>query len=291
MASWQAYFFSSLYKFTLKRRLRGQRDVAHIRKMFSPPPFCVPLGVRITPGEAGGVAGEWIEGGAARGLLLYLHGGGFMACSAETHRPITCYLAQLGFRVFVPNYRLAPENPFPAAIHDAIEVFLAMAGEPAQPLVLAGDSAGGGLAVALMLSLRDAARPLPKAAVLFSPWTDLAVSGASILFNAKKCAMFCGEDMPFAANLYLAGVAATNPLASPLYANLSKLPPLLIHVGGDETLLDDSRRLASNARRDGVKVLLKIWPVVPHGWQMLTPRLPEARQSLGEAAEFLHASV
>jgi acetyl esterase/lipase len=291
MASWQAHVFSEFYRLTLKRRLKGQRDVAQIRKLFSPPPFQVPAGVRITPAEVGGVPGEWVETGATRGLLLYLHGGGYLACSAETHRPITCYFARLGFRVFVPNYRLAPENPFPAAVHDAIEAFLAMAGEPAQPVVLAGDSAGGGLAVSLMLSLRAAARPMPKSAVLFSPWTDLASTGASIRFNAKKCALFHGEDMPFVAKLYLGGTATNDPVASPLYADLVKLPPLLIHVGADETLLDDSRRLAAHAQRDGVNVLLKIWPVVPHGWQLLVRWLPEARQSLREAAEFLHAGL
>jgi len=291
MASWQAHLFTAFYKLTLKRRLKGQRDVAQVRKLFSPPPFSVPEGVRITPAEVGGVPGEWVATGAARGLLLYLHGGGYVACSAETHRPITCYFARLGFRVFVPNYRLAPENPFPAAVHDAIEVFLAMAGEPAQPVVLAGDSAGGGLAVSLMLSLRAAARPMPESAVLFSPWTDLASTGASIRFNAKKCALFHGQDMPFVANLYLAGTAANDPVVSPLYADLVKLPPLLIHVGADETLLDDSRRLAAHAQRDGVKVLSKIWPAVPHGWQLLVRWLPEARQSLREAAEFLHAGL
>ena len=290
MANWQAYFFSSLLKLTVKRRLRGQRDPARIRQLLSAPPFPVPAGVRITPGEVGGVPGEWVEAGAARSLLLYLHGGGFMACSAETHRPITCYLAQLGFRVYAPNYRLAPENPFPAGLNDVIEVFLAMASDPPVPVALAGDSAGGGLAVSLMLSLRDAARPLPKAAALFSPWTDLALTGGSLRTNEKKCALFYPADMPYVANLYLAGESSSSPLASPIYAKLNKLPPLLIHAGADETLLDDSTRLAANAHQDGVKVQLKIWPLVPHGWQILVPRLPEARQSLQVAAEFLHAS-
>jgi acetyl esterase/lipase len=193
----------------------------------------------------------------------------------------------LGFRVFAPNYRLAPENPFPAGLHDAIEVFLALAGDPPQPVALAGDSAGGGLALSLMLALRDAGRPLPKAAALFSPWTDLAATGASLVSNAKKCAMFHAEDIPYAASLYLAGVPPDDPLASPLYAKLSKLPPLLIHVAADETMLDDATRLASRARKDGVIVRLRIWPVVPHAFQILWPRLPEARQSLREAAEFL----
>jgi monoterpene epsilon-lactone hydrolase len=290
MPSWQAYVFSSFLKLTLKRRLKGQRDAARIRQLLTPAPFPLPAGVRITPGEVGGVPGEWVEAGTARSLLLYLHGGGFVACSPETHRPITCYLAKLGFRVFAPNYRLAPENPFPSALNDAIEVFLAMAGDPPLRVALAGDSAGGGLAVSLMLALRDAARPLPKAAALFSPWTDLTLTGASLRAKEKSCALFYADDMPYVVDLYLAGTPPDNPLASPIYAKLNKLPPLLIHAGADETLLDDSIRLAANARQDGVKVQLEIWPVVPHAWQILAPRLPEARRSLKEAAEFLHGS-
>jgi acetyl esterase/lipase len=287
MASLQAHLFSSVLKWRLKPKLKTARNEARIRELLNPPPFAVPPEVRITPEDIGGVPGEWVETDRSRGTLLYIHGGGYIACSIKTHRPNTCALAQLGLRVFVPNYRLAPEHPFPAAIHDVVQVFLAMTGEDAHPVSLAGDSAGGGLALSLMLSLRDAARPLPKAAALFSPWTDLACTGASIQYNAKKCSMFEGEGLQRAASLYLAGTPATDPLASPVYAKLNKLPPLLIHVGANETLLDDSTRLAQNAFEDGVEVKLKVWPVVPHGWQLFYPRLPEARTSLQEAAEFL----
>jgi epsilon-lactone hydrolase len=138
-----------------------------------------------------------------------------------------------------------------------------------------------------MLSLRDAARPLPKAAALFSPWTDLVCTGASIRANEKKCAMFYGDDLIACAGYYLAGTPATDPLASPHYAKLTKLPPLLVHVAADETMLDDSTRLAEHAREDGVKVRIKVWPVVQHAWQIMASRLPEARESLREAAEFL----
>jgi acetyl esterase/lipase len=289
MASWQAYLFSTLLKFTLKPKLKGQRDVARVRRLLTPKPSPLPTGVRVTPAVVGGISGEWAESdNTSRGLLLYIHGGGFIACSCETHRPIPAYFAKLGFRVFCPDYRLAPENPFPAAIHDLIQVFLAMAsGEPPTPVSVAGDSAGGCLAVSLMLSLRDAALPMPKAAALFSPWTDLACTGPSLHSNAKQCAMFCPDDLPFAAATYLADTPTNNPLASPHYASLVKLPPLLIHVSADETMLDDSTRLAEHARLDGVKVQLKIWPVVPHAWQIMAAHLPEARQSLQEAANFL----
>jgi acetyl esterase/lipase len=287
MASWQAHLYSNILKLTLKRKLKGVRNVGRVRSLLVTRPFKLPAGVRLTPGEVGGVSGEWAESATTRGLMLFIHGGGFVACSSETHRPTTSYLAKLGFRVFTPDYRLAPENPFPAAIHDLIQVFLAMAGDPPIPVVVAGESAGGNLAIALMLSLRDAARPLPKAAALFSPWTDLACTGPSILSNAKTCAMFHPEDLLYCAGQYLAGTPADDPLASPHYANLSKLPPLLIHVAADETMRDDSVRLAEHARHDGVKVELKLWPVVPHGWQLWAPHMPEARQSLSEAADFL----
>src|ERR1700722_2833435 len=149
MASWQAHFFSTLLRLTVKRKLRGERDVARVRRVLVSRPFVLPHGVRLTPGEVGGVPGEWAESDTTRGLLLYIHGGGFIACSSETHRPITSYLAKLGFRVFTPDYRLAPEHPFPAAINDLIQVFLAMAGDPPVPVALAGDSAGGALALSL----------------------------------------------------------------------------------------------------------------------------------------------
>ncbi len=288
MASWQAYFFSNLLKLTLKRKLKGQRDVARIRQLLTPKPSPLPRGVRLTPGEVGGISGEWAESDDySRGLLLYIHGGGFIACSSVTHRPIPAYFAKLGFRVFTPDYRLAPEHPFPAAIHDLIEVFLALESDPPQPVCIAGDSAGGNLAVAVMLALRDAARSVPKAAAIFSPWSDLACTGRSLVSNEAKCAMFYAADLPPCAATYLNGASNQDPLASPLYANLTKLPPLLIHVAADELMLDDSTRLAENARMDGVQVQLKIWPVVPHAWQIMAANLPEARQSLNEAAQFL----
>jgi acetyl esterase/lipase len=188
MAICQAYLFSSLFRLTVKRRLKGQRDVGRVRQVFRPPPFFVPRSVRVTPAEVGGVSGEWVEASGARGLLLYLHGGGFVAYSAYTHRPITSAFAQSGFRVFSPNYRLAPESPFPAASLDAIKVFLALNGDSTHSVALAGDSAGGGLAVSLM-SLRDTAQPLPDRPRFFLPGPIWLALVDSLRFNAKKCAM------------------------------------------------------------------------------------------------------
>lgn len=296
MASIQAHLAVWMIKWRVKRRLKNCRDYRVVRQILRPLPYKVPAAVRISPAQVNGIPGEWVESpNSGESVLLYLHGGGYFACSAETHRPITAWFAMHGFRVFAPNYRLAPENPFPAAVDDAVAAYrgLLAEGHSPQRLVVAGDSAGGSLAVSLMLVLRVAGNPLPAAAALFSPWTDLAATGESIRTNAARCAMFNGPAVGPSARLYLGSADARNPLASPLYADLSGLPPLLIHVGADETLRDDSTRLAEKARAAGVTVELKVWPVVPHVWQLAPHQIPEARQSLRESTEFLrgHAAA
>jgi monoterpene epsilon-lactone hydrolase len=292
--SLQARISAWIVKWRVKRKLKGVRDHRTARKILRPDPYKVPASVQISPAHLGGVPGERLEGPSPGDtVLLYLHGGGYFACSSETHRPITVYFALHGFHVFAPDYRLAPENRFPAAVEDAVAFYRALlsAGYAPQNIVVAGESAGGGLALSLMLSLRDAGVPLPAAAALFSPWTDLAATGDSIRTNTDRCAMFDGAGVAFSARYYLGDTDPCNPLASPLYADLSGLPPLLIHVGADEVLLDDSTRLAERARAAGVRVELKIWPVVPHAWQLVPHLVPESRQSLHESAEFLRAQV
>lgn len=290
MASLQAHLAVWTIKWRVKRRLRNCRDYRLARQILRPNPYKVPEAVRITQARLNSIPGEWVESaGPAQDVLLYLHGGGYFGCSAETHRPITAWFAMDGFRVFAANYRLAPENPFPAAIDDAVAVYrgLLADGHSSQRLVVAGDSAGGGLALSLMIVLRASGTPLPAAAALFSPWTDLAATGESVRTNASRCAIFHGPAIAPTARLYLGNADPRNPLASPLYADLAGLPPLLIHVGADETLRDDSTRLAKKARAAAVSVELKVWPVVPHVWQLAPPKIPEARQSLRETAEFL----
>jgi len=296
MTSIPAHLAVWLMRWRVKRRLKGVRDHHVARRILRPDPYRVPSGVRITAARVGGVSGEWVEGPHSSGItLLYLHGGGYFGCSAESHRPITVSFALHGFRVFAPEYRLAPENPFPAAVEDAGAAYRGLLAEGIQPkgLVVSGDSAGGGLSLSLLLAIRAAATPLPAAAVLFSPWTDLAATGESIHANARRCAVFNGQDIGPTAQWYLGNTDPRNPLASPLYADLRGLPPLLLHVGADEVLLDDSTRLAERALAAGVPVELKMWPVVPHAWQLAPHVIPEARRSLREASEFLrsHAST
>ena len=273
-----------------------REDIATARARTAKVPFRakLPLGWHIRSEQGNALKGEWIEPVVPThvGCILYLHGGAYVAMSARTHRAITSRLAAWSnARLFALDYRLAPEHRFPAALEDAVAAYrvLIAAGTLPSHLVLAGDSAGGGLALALLLVLRDAKVPLPAGAVLFSPWTDLAATGASIIGNDANDALFFGSWIAEEAQFYLGDTPATNSLASPVYANLTGLPPLLIQVSESEVLLDDSRRVYENARRAGVAATLEIWPGLPHGWQMFAPLLPEARAALRDASAFIRA--
>ena len=291
MASPQAYLAALLIRWQIKRRLGGWEDIDRVRAMFGATAVPAPRGVRFREDRLGGIPGEWAEserGETARTSLLYLHGGGFVACSPRTHRPLTGWFARHGFQVFAPDYRLAPEHPFPAAFDDAAAAWGALRGSAAGRGVVAGDSAGGTLSLAMMLALKDQGAALPGAAALFSPATDLAGTGPSLQSNSRRDAMFRGDVLHHVAAAYLKGADPRTPLASPLYGDLAGLPPMLIHVGERELLRDDSTRLAERAREAGVTVELEVWPVVPHVWQFAHAILPEARRSLTAAADFLH---
>jgi acetyl esterase/lipase len=289
MASWQAHVMSFVLRHTFKRRLARAQSAIEARAVMNGGRFKAPPNVKITSATLGGVPGEWVEGeSAGAGVLIYLHGGGYFACSARTHRPYTTFFARRGMRVFAPDYRLAPENHFPAAVEDAVAAYRG-ARNGGTRMVIAGDSAGGGLALATMLKLREEGDALPAAAVLFSPMTDLAGTGKSRA--TKRCAMFYGKDMGRAAEFYLGDGDPHQPLASPLFADLRGLPPLLIHVGADETLLDDSTQLAERAAAAGVRVDMVVWPVVPHVWQLFYQFVPEGRQSLELASAYLRRAL
>lgn len=296
MASVQAHLLNLLVRWQVKRKLRSMPDVATMRRLLRAGSLPAPRGVRINTLFLGGIAGDLVEAAgaaaAAAPTLLYLHGGAYIGCSPATHRPITGGFAQRGFRVVVPDYRLAPENPYPAALDDAVAVYRALLHRGTRPadLAVAGDSAGGGLALALLLALRDRGLPLPRAAAVFSPWTDLAATGESLRSNSRRDAMFYGANIPVAAEAYLGGADPRNPLISPLYGDFHGLPPLLVHVGAREVLRDDSTRLAERARAAGVTVELTVWPVVPHVVQIAHRLVPEGRRSLDVAAAFLHAA-
>jgi acetyl esterase/lipase len=294
MPSWQSYLLDPMLRFAVKRHLGKVASPNEARNAFerSAPPL--PRGARQQSGNMGGVSGEWVTAGdQPSGTLLYLHGGGYFACSPVTHRAITGALALRGFRVFAAEYRLAPEHPYPAAVDDGLNVYKAMLeqGIPPSTLVIAGDSAGGGLVLAVLLAARAQGLPMPSSALLFSPWTDLAGTGDSLKSNLRRDPMLRGERIFEATSFYVNGADPRDPLISPLYGDLAGLPPLCIQVGDSEVLLDDSTRLAARASAAGVRVSLKIWKNVPHVWQLFQMFLPEARAALAEASAFAKANL
>lgn len=250
--------------------------------------------VRFVPPTGHWPGGEhvaWPDRGENAPVLLYLHGGGYIACSPETHRPLVSSLVRrIHGEAFVPAYRLAPEHPYPAAHTDALAAYrhlLEDRGIAASRIVLVGDSAGGGLTLALALAIRDQQLPRPAAIVTFSPWTDLAATGGSLDENSERCAMFAGETIRRAAQFYVAAADPHHPYVSPLYGDFAGLPPLLIHASHDEVLRDDSTRVAERARAAGVPVEERLWHHVPHVWQFFVAVLPEARQSIADAVRFI----
>ena len=293
MASIQTHLLVRFLRWRVKRPIADPVDLAAIRAQLGRPyRGRVPRDIQIIP-VAGPVPGEWVISDQAASdapVMLYLHGGGFFACSPATHRGVTMAFARSGrLRVFVADYRLAPEHRFPAALDDAIACCDWIHAQTGQPVaVIAGDSAGGNLALATLLRLRDTGRALPAAGVVFSPVTDLAATGGSIVENDRLDALFFGASVARLAEVYLPPeLSARDPLASPLYGELAGLPPLLMHVGADEVLRDDSVRFAAMAQAAGVAVTLRIWPVVPHAWQLMAQVLPEGRQSLRQAVDFI----
>jgi monoterpene epsilon-lactone hydrolase len=285
--SMRAHVLSWTVRRQLKKRLGPEEDIVRLRQAFAKVSLPAPRRVVYEPGQCGGIEGEWVRPRKrkARALrLLYLHGGGFVACSARTHRPITGAFAARGFEVFAPNYRLAPEDRFPAGLDDVVTAWTAFAASGTA--AVAGDSAGGNLALALMLRARAEGLAMPAAAALFSPATDLLGTGASYVSNDGRDAMFDPMKLRRLVPAYLGDADPGQPLVSPLYADLAGLPPLLIHVGETELLRDDSVRLADKARAAGVTVSLDVYPVVPHVWQIAV-FVPEARTSVKAAAAFL----
>ena len=234
--------------------------------------------------SAGGVPAEWITTGrpSEQRVVLYLHGGGYISGSPQTHRSVISEIARAaGVRVLTADYRLAPEAPFPAALEDAWIVYwwLLQQGIRSDQIVVAGDSAGGGLTIALLLALRDAGAPLPAGAVCLSPWFDLALTGESLHANAASDYLN-PQIIRSAAQMYLGGRDPATPLASPLYADLRGLPPLLIQAGMAEMLLDDAKRFARRASAAGVKVELELWENMVHVWHFLFLIEPQARQAI-----------
>jgi epsilon-lactone hydrolase len=258
--------------------------------------YPIPDDVLVTDVVANGVLAHWLDApGADTGrVLLFLHGGGYRLGSLRSDGELAARLGRAaGMRVLFLEYRLAPEHPFPAAIDDTLAAWDWLVADQhlgSKSIALAGDSAGGGLSVALLVALRDAGAQLPAAAVLMSPTVDLTSSGASMTERVDQDPISTPALLRELSSGYLAGADPTTPLASPLFASLAGLPPLLVQVGTADLLLSDSQRLAAAAADAGVDVTLEIGEGLPHVYQS-TPGTPEAAEATGQIGEFLRARV
>jgi len=248
------------------------------------------------PDVLGGVPVEWASvcGKSTDRVVLYFHGGGYCLGSIATHRALVGNLARAASaRVASVEYRLAPEHPFPAAVDDAVAAYRALLATGIDParIALAGDSAGGGLTAAALLGLRDRGDPLPACAVCISPWLDLSCSGPSMRTRVEQDPIVAPAQLRKLAEVYLGGASSREPLASPLFAELSGLPPVLVHVGTAETLLDDSIRFAERARAAGVDVSLEVWDEMVHVWHAFAPLLPEADRAVAGIGEYVRSRL
>jgi acetyl esterase/lipase len=253
-------------------------------------------GVDVRRAHVAGMHAEWLtpEAPAARKVILYLHGGAYVFGNCTTHRQLVSYIARsCGVRALVIEYRLAPENPFPAAIEDSLAAYRALLeeGYAADEIVLMGDSAGGGLVMALLLSLRNAGEEMPAGAVMFSPWLDLTASGESMTTRERRDPWFKPPDMPIIASYYCAQDDYTNPLVSPVFADVSGLPPVYIQVGDDEILLSDSTRIAENIEAAGGEVTLEVWPGMFHVFQVFVHQMPESREAIAKLVPFVQSRL
>ncbi|PTY37341.1 hypothetical protein BGP77_07235 [Saccharospirillum sp. MSK14-1] len=266
---------------TLAQERAAQEDFAQMTLRLPPD-----MSVKVE--TLAGVPGRWLLPAKVRsfGTVLFLHGGAYQTGSSMTHLNLAAHLAQAtGHRLWLPDYRLAPEHPFPAGLEDALASYQAL--QKDGPVALAGDSAGGGLALATALRLRD--QQLPTVALaLLSPWTDLTLSGDSHQSRAQVDPFFpTPEGLALAAERYAADYALDHVEISPLFADFRGLPPMQIHVGDYETLLDDSVALVRRAEQAGVTAHLEVWPQLWHVWQSYAGRLPEADASLAALGDFL----
>jgi len=249
-------------------------------------------GVSSAAVDAGGVPAEWfdVDGGDRGRVTLYLHGGGYLIGSVQSHRPlIERVTAATKGRVLALNYRLAPEHPFPAAVDDAVAAYrwLLQQGYSPERIAVAGDSAGGGLTIATLIALRDAGEPMPACAVPISPWTDMECTGESVVTRAAVDPMVQKEMLLEMGGAYLNGADPKSPLAAPLHADLTGLPPLLIQVGDAEVLLDDTTRIESRMKTAGVEVTVEIWEDMIHVWHLFAPMLDKGQEAITRLGSFI----
>lgn len=299
MISWRARMFRRLSSRYVKKIDPASADVNRVRERLDKISRYLKraVGVAVEATTVNGLYAEWLKPRRAREgkVLLYLHGGAYLVGSCRTHRQLVSHIARAaGINAIVPEYRLAPEHPFPAAIDDAVGVYrwlLANGYDPGD-VFIAGDSAGGGLTVATLLSLRHAGIPMPAAAVLLSPFLDVTGSGESATTRADYDPWFNVKDMVVVAENYCGpGVDLTNPLISPVFANVAGLPPTYIQVGNDEILLSDSTRFADKMRSEGRDVEIEIWPEMWHVFQLFIGKMPESRRAIKRIGAYIDARI
>lgn len=287
------FFSKQLFK-----RIKPDADVVAMRRLFEKlqKRKRMAAGVRMRQASIGAVACEWLvpDGCDDAPILYYLHGGAYLMGSPATHRQMLSYIVrEAGVRALLPDYALAPEKPFPAGLHDCLAAYRALlaSGVDADSIIIGGDSAGGGMAMAVLLSLREAGDDLPIATVLLSPWLDLTASGDSILSRASRDPWFKGDDMKVVARRYCPHGDLKDPLLSPVYADVSGMPAMLIQVGDHEILLSDATRLTENITAAGGQVTLQVWPEMWHVFQFFIRQMPESARAIKGIATYIRAQV
>ena len=296
MPSWQSELFRRFSRLSKPNVAAATADIAELRRQYTylTDRFgAAPGDVAFEAGQVGPIKGEWVKHGAsvADRLILYFHGGGYIAGSPETHRPLIARLAQASeAHAFVPAYRLAPEFAFPAAVRDGIDAYrhLLARNVDAKSIVVAGDGSGGGLAFAVLLAARNAGLAMPAAAVAMSPWADLSLSGMSVLANRAHDTALNWELLFLSARHYLRKTNPCDPYASPAYASFRDFPPIMVHAGSFEMLKDDASRLGDRAADAGTQVSVEIYDGMQHAFQA-NPYVPEARVSLQRLGQFIRS--
>lgn len=292
MPSLRAHMWKMLMRRTFSKRMSIEeyRALTDNNSRFTPP---MPKGVNVDHFDLNGLAAAWITPADADAdkVILHFHGGGYVIGGINAHIMMCIPMAKsLNIKMLLPDYRVAPEHLFPAALDDGLKIYrwLLEQGYESSDIVISGDSAGGGLALGTTLSLRDNNELLPAAVICFSPWTDLTLSGESHVTNADRDVVLTTDVLKEWASAYTDESNWRNPLASPLYADFHGFPPLFIQVNDDEVLLDDAKSLAKKAQTDGVDVTLKIWSGLWHVWHTAGTMIPESKKTYDEIGRFVN---
>ena len=296
MSSIRAKIFRSISSAYVKRVDIENVDINEMRRRLNRlgRMLVTAFGVRVESDRINGLYAEWLtpKNNMDGKLLLYLHGGAYVVGGCDMHRQMVSHIARAGrIRTLIPEYRLAPEHKFPAAIEDAVAVYKSLLdmGINAKDIVFGGDSAGGGLVVATLLSLRDAGEPLPAAAVLLSPFLDVTGSGKSMQSRADQDPWFDPEHLSLVADHYCEEHQQRFPLVSPVFADVEGLCPMFIQVGDDEILLSDSERIADECVAAGIDVKIEVWPEMWHVFQMFVRKMPEATAAVAKMGQYIQS--